>query len=145
MVKTIEIEGKSITFKASAFSPIQYNAIFPGHDFMKDMSVLETAAESMEKDENGDAVISVSTLPMEVYEYFVKIAYLFAYQGLAPTPRPTQEQIEFREKYPDPWEWIDTFDTFSIYQILPEIMELWNINEKQAAKAKKINPIPPGK
>ena len=145
MVKTIEIEGKTITFKASAFSPIQYNTIFPGHDFMKDMSVLETATENMEKDENGDTVISVSTLPMEVYEYFVKIAYLFAYQGLAPTPRPTQEQIEFREKYPDPWEWIDTFDTFSIYQILPKIMELWNINEKQAAKAKKSNPIPPGK
>ena len=145
MVKTIEIEGKLIAFKASAFSPIQYNAIFPGHDFMKDMSMLETAEESMEKDENGDTVISVSTLPMEVYEYFVKIAYLFAYQGLAPTPRLTQEQIEFREKYPDPWEWIDTFDTFSIYQILPEIMELWNINEKQAAKAKKSNPIPPEK
>lgn len=145
MVKTIEIEGKLIVFKASAFSPIQYNTIFPGHDFMKDMSVLETAAESMEKDENGDTVISVSTLPMEVYEYFVKIAYLFAYQGLAPTPRVTQEQIEFREKYPDPWEWIDTFDTFSIYQILPEIMEIWNINEKQAAKAKKRNPIPPEK
>ena len=145
MVKTIEIEGKLIVFKASAFSPIQYNTIFPGHDFMKDMSVLETAAESMEKDENGDTVISVSTLPMEVYEYFVKIAYLFAYQGLAPTPRMTQEQIEFREKYPDPWEWIDTFDTFSIYQILPEIMEIWNINEKQAAKAKKRNPIPPEK
>lgn len=154
MVKKLEVEeGKVLTFKASAFSPIQYNNIFPGGDFLRDMSVLEKVSKEMKAakeeedentEENSEAINSVA-MPMDVYKYFVRIAYLFAYQGLAPTPRQTQEQRDFLEKYPDPWMWIDNFNTFSIYELLPEIMEMWHANEKQEAIAKKANPIPPGK
>lgn len=147
MVRKIEVEeGRVITFKASAFSPIAYNNIFPGGDFLRDMAVLEDVAKEM-KDKAADdkSVLRDAVMPMDVYKYFVRISYLFAYQGLAPTPRQTEEQVEFLAKYPDPWDWIDTFDTFSIYELLPEIMEMWNLNEKQAAQAKKANPIPPGK
>lgn len=133
MEKVIEIEaGRSINFKASAFSPIAYNRLFPGHDFLRDMDSL--------KDAHGEDDMSNETFNMSDYEHFVRIAYTFAYQGLAPSPRTTEEQKEFREKYPDAWIWIDSFNTFSIYEILPEIMELWYNNEKQISKSK--NPVP---
>ena len=82
---------------------------------------------------------------MSDYEHFARIAYLFAYQGLAPSPRTTPEQKAFLEKYPSTWDWIDSFNTFSIYEILPEIMELWYQNEKKVSDGKNPVPAPPVK
>lgn len=135
MQKMIEIkQGRSLNFKASAFSPIMYNRLFPGRDFLKDMDALKAAHE----DKND-------VFEMSDYEHFSRIAYLFAYQGLAPSPTQTQEQKEFLEKYPSTWDWIDSFDTFSIYMILPEIMDLWYKNEKQISQSKNPVPAPPAK
>jgi hypothetical protein len=36
-----------------------------------------------------------------------------------------------------PEEWLDGFKTFSIYEILPGLLELWALNEMQTAKPKK--------
>lgn len=135
MEKIIEIEeGRSLNFKASAFSPIVYNKLFPGRDFLKDIECLE------KKNKKNDQSFST-----ELYEQFARVAYTFAYQGLAPTPRETQEQKEFREQYQDAWEWIDSFQTFSIYEILPEIVELWYANGKGIAQSKNGAPAPPEK
>lgn len=135
MQKIIEVEeGRSLNFKASAFSPIMYNRLFPGRDFLKDMDALKDAHDDEEESFN-----------MADYEHFVRIAYTFAYQGMAPTPRQTPEQKEFLKEYPDAWDWIDSFGTFSIYNILPEIIDLWYQNEKQIAKPKNQVPAPPEK
>ena len=135
MEKIIKIdEGRSINFKASAFSPIMYNRLFPGRDFLRDMNTLKKSHDDGEE-----------TFNMSDYEHFVRIAYTFAYQGLAPTPRPTQEQKEFLERYQDAWDWVDSFDTFSIYEILPEIINLWYKNEKTVAEPKNQEPAPPEK
>lgn len=135
MQKIIEIEeGRSVNFKASAFSPIMYNKLFPGRDFLGDMDDLKKSHDDKE-----------DKFTMNDYELFSRIAYLFAYQGLAPSPRQTKEQIEFLEKYPNVWDWIDTFNTFSIYEILPEIMNLWYKNEKTISKGKNPVPAPPEK
>ena len=135
MQKIIEIEeGRSVNFKASAFSPVMYNKLFPGRDFLGDMNDLKKSHDDKE-----------DKFTMNDYELFSRIAYLFAYQGLAPSPRQTTEQIEFLEKYPGVWDWIDTFNTFSIYEILPEIMNLWYKNEKTISKGKNPVPAPPEK
>ena len=34
------------------------------------------------------------------------------------------------EKYDSPDEWLDNFQTFSIYQILPQLIDLWGMNIK---------------
>lgn len=101
---------------------------------MKDMETLKNTHEEKE-----------DVFTMDDYEHFVRIAYTFAYQGLAPTPRQTQEQKEFIEQYPDAWTWIDSFGTFSIYEILPDIIELWYQNEKSGSKSKNLVPAPPEK
>lgn len=145
MEKTIQIEkGRSAAFRASAFSPIQYNRLFPGRDFMRDMEELrninqqvnegqkEGEEEAAEGEQKGRRFFSI-----EEYELFVRVAYTFAYQALSPSPRPSEAQREFREKYPDPWDWIDSMNTFSIYQILPEIVDLWFEGAVQVASSKK--------
>ena len=36
-----------------------------------------------------------------------------------------------------PEEWLDEFSTFSIYQILPQIIELWGLNNQMLVQSKK--------
>jgi hypothetical protein len=34
-------------------------------------------------------------------------------------------------------EWLENFETFSIYQVLPQILELWKLNTESFAQSKK--------
>ncbi len=139
MEKRIEIEeGRSYLFRASAFSPIQYNKLFRGSDYLRDIEAMAEKSEEMERE-------GIASFTMENYEQFIRLAYLFAYQGLSKTPKVSEEQLQFIKDYPDPWTWIDSFDTFSIYMILPEIVDLWVGNEKKLVQAKNRNPAPPAK
>ena len=36
-----------------------------------------------------------------------------------------------------PEEWLDGFNTFSIYQVLPQLIELWGLNVRTDIEAKK--------
>ena len=36
-----------------------------------------------------------------------------------------------------PEEWLDDFNTFSIYQVLPQLIELWGLNVQTEIQAKK--------
>ena len=55
MEKVIQIEeGRSAAFRASAFSPIQYNRLFPGRDFMRDMNDLRSMSERTQPAEGGE-------------------------------------------------------------------------------------------
>jgi hypothetical protein len=36
-------------------------------------------------------------------------------------------------------EWLDQFGTFSIYQVLPEIIELWGLNVQTQVESKKTS------
>ena len=36
-----------------------------------------------------------------------------------------------------PEEWLDSFNTFSIYQVLPQIIELWGMNMETNVVSKK--------
>ena len=48
------------------------------------------------------------------------------------------------ENVPDTVEkWLDQFDVFSIYFILPQIVELWRLNEKTTVTPKKKADKPP--
>ena len=54
-----------------------------------------------------------------------------------------QRDIYTMAKHADPAipddveEWLDGFNTFSIYQVLPELIKLWGLNVKTDAEAKK--------
>ena len=38
-----------------------------------------------------------------------------------------------------PEEWLDEFSTFSIYQVLPKIIELWDLNVQTDVESKKTS------
>ncbi len=115
IVKKIEIDGKEVAFKASAAIPRIYRLKFQ-RDIYKDLSSLEKAI--------GDGDASNSSLDSFSLEMFENIAFIMAKHADANVPDT-------------PEEWLDDFNTFSIYQVLPQIIELWGLNVKTEVEAKK--------
>ena len=65
-----------------------------------------------------------SNLDMFSLEMFENIAFIMAKHADPSIPDT-------------PEEWLDNFNTFSIYQVLPQLIELWGLNVKTDVEAKK--------
>ena len=117
MDKIIEIGGKEVKFRATARTPRLYRMII-GRDMIVDMNKLKKAFDKIEK---GKAE-SFDIIDLQIFE---DTAYIMARHA----------DPEMNEKTPE--EWLDTFDMFSIYEILPQIFELWAMNTKQTSTPKK--------
>lgn len=115
VMKKIEIDGTEVAFKASAAIPRIYRVKFH-RDIYKDLRALEKAIGENKEDESG--------LDMFSLEMFENIAYIMAKHADPSIPD-------------SPEEWLDGFNTFSIYQVLPQIIELWGLNVQTDVQSKK--------
>ena len=115
MTKKIEIDGKQVPFRASAAIPRIYRMKFH-RDIYRDLSALEKSIGS------GDE--ETSNLDLFSLEMFENIAFIMAKHADPAIPDT-------------PEEWLDEFNTFSIYQVLPKLIELWGLNVKTDVEAKK--------
>ena len=115
IVRTINIDDKEVAFKASAAIPRIYRLKF-GRDIYRDLTSLEKNVGSNKEEKSGLDLVSL--------EMFENIAYVMAKHADATIPNT-------------PEEWLDEFNTFSIYQILPQLIELWGLNVQTDAEAKK--------
>lgn len=113
--KDIEIDGQMVAFKASAAIPRIYRLKFQ-RDIYKDLALLEKSI--------GDGKEESSNLDMFSLEMFENIAFIMAKHADPSIPDT-------------PEEWLDNFNTFSIYQVLPQLIELWGLNIKTDVEAKK--------
>ena len=113
--KNITIDGMEVPFKASAAVPRLYRLKFH-RDIYKDFASLKTDVE--EGDENK------SELDIESLEVFENIAYIMAKHADPAVPA-------------SPDEWLEQFNTFSIYEILPQLIDLWGLNVETQVTGKK--------
>lgn len=116
MTKKINIDGKDVMFKASAAIPRIYRLKFH-RDIYKDLRDLEKAVDSSSEEQ--------SSLDLFSLEMFENIAFVMA-KHADPTAVPDSTE-----------DWLDEFNTFSIYQVLPEIIELWGLNVQSEVESKK--------
>lgn len=115
IVRKVEIDGKQVPFKASAAIPKIYRIKF-NRDIYKDLRSLEKAV--------GEGDEENSNLDLFSLEMFENIAYVMAKHADPNIPDT-------------PEEWLDEFNTFSIYQVLPSIIELWGLNVQTEVESKK--------
>lgn len=120
MKQNIEIDGQQVPFKASAAIPRIYRMKFH-RDIYKDLRTLEKAV--------GDGSEEQSNLDVFSLEMFENIAYVMAKHADPSIPDT-------------PEEWLDNFNTFSIYQVLPKLIQLWGLNVQTDIQSKK-NSVPP--
>ena len=116
MEKTLTIDGKDVKFRATAAVPRLYRIKFR-RDIIQDMQAIQAAMKEQEEDGKS--------LPPEALTMFENVAYIMAKHG-------------DKDAVPnDPDEWLDSFGTFSIYEIFQEIIELWGLNMESTSVAKK--------
>ena len=115
MTKTVNIDGKDVLFKASAAIPRIYRLRFH-RDIYKDLKDLNAAVGDGDPDASG-----LDTFSLELFE---NIAYIMAKHADPSIPDT-------------PEDWLDGFNTFSIYQVLPEIIQLWGLNVQTDVTSKK--------
>ena len=114
--KNIKVDDIDVPFKASAAVPRLYRLKF-GRDIYKDFAKLQKSV--------GDGNAEKSDLDIESLEVFENIAFIMA-KHADPDHVPDS-----------PDEWLENFNTFSIYEILPKLIELWGLNVETQAESKK--------
>ena len=112
--REIEICGKMVPFRSSATVPRLYRAKFK-RDIFKDLSKLESSYTG-KKSEGREFQI-------EDLEIFENVAQIMAYHADNSIPSTIEE-------------WLDQFEMFSIYEVLPQILELWGDNMQTDIAAK---------
>ena len=108
------IDGIDTTFRASAAIPRIYRIKF-GRDIYKDLRSLEKSV--------GDGDEENSNLDMFSLEMFEDLAWVMAKHADPSVPD-------------SPDEWLEQYNTFSIYQVLPQLIELWGLNTQTQAESK---------
>ncbi len=126
MKKVIRIDNKEVGFKATALTLRLYRHFF-GRDMISDMVKLKKAyakaselPEDATEEEKREAQLSV--LDLEIFE---NAAWIMAWQ------------YDKEAAGEETGEWLDGFETFSIYEVFPVILELWSLNQKTTAEPKK--------
>ena len=125
MEAIITVSDKEVKMRASALIPRLYRFKF-GRDIIKDITILKKAFEKASNlpenatdEEKEDA--QLSALDLTIFE---NVAYIMAKHA--------------DKNQPDtPDEWLDQFDMFSIYQVLPQILTLWNLSTATTSIPKK--------
>lgn len=116
MEKTLTIDGRDVKFRATAAVPRLYRIKFR-RDIIQDMQTIQASLAKQEE--------SGGSLPPEALTMFENVAYIMAKHG-------------DKDAVPDnPDEWLDSFNTFSIYEVFQEIIDLWGLNMESTSDAKK--------
>ena len=113
--KNITIDGIDVPFKASATVPRLYRLKFR-RDIYQDFAALQKSV--------GENTEEFSALDIESLEVFENIAYIMAKHADPAVPA-------------SPDEWLEQFNTFSIYESLPQLIDLWGLNVETQVKSKK--------
>ena len=137
MRKTIEIGGKPCELKSSAAIPRMYRIKF-GRDIFVDLLRLQKELSVQEKlrkelKEKAEAEGRVfeedefsSGMPVDALELFENIAFIMNVHGDPNQPRDIEE-------------WLEQFEMFDVYEILPVILQLWGLETKELSEPKKEN------
>ena len=126
MDRTIKIDDKDVKFRATARTPRLYRALI-GRDMIRDMNQLRVAYNKAAQlpEDASDEERAEASLTMVDLEIFENAAYIMARHA----------NPDIKEKTPD--EWLDSFGMFSIYEVLPKLLKLWNLNTATTSTPKK--------
>lgn len=134
-IKEINVDGKMLTFKASGMTQITYDSLFRGRNFLNDIMSLRDIRSDIDAAGDDMTKVNISTDDLRV---FANVCYTMRYQAMS-----SPEKKAFRIKYPTAYDWLDDLDTFDIYTILPQVMDLWHLDSISTSKLeeKKARPV----
>lgn len=109
MERTVIIDGQPVKFKATGKTPVLYKEHHQ-REIWDDIPKLQAAAQT-------------GVMSGEAVQILDRVAYTMAKQA--------------DPEIPEMEDWLDQFEFLSIPRAFPEILVLWNLNEKTSVKSKK--------
>ena len=103
MEKTIEIDGKQVNFKSTAATPLRYKAQF-GKDYFSEIMKLEGLTKIKKSKISTEDLVKID------FDTFYNLIWV-----LAKTADKT---------IPEPLEWLDGFEEFPLFEIIPQVQDL---------------------
>lgn len=131
-VQTLDHEGNEVDvrFRSTGAVPLFYRLKFH-RDMMQDMAKLrksqsriKVAEKKLEDGEITQDDYEQARYEVADLEIFEKVAYIMAWHADNTIPDTLVD-------------WLEGFSMFSITEILPTIIELWNLNEERMSVPKK--------
>lgn len=110
MEKIITICEKPVTFRATGGIGYRYKSQF-GREYIADAVELENFINSCTKDKDGNVSYDVTKLSLELM-----------YNILWTMAKTADSKI------PPPQEWLDSFDTFPVFEIFAELQDIMSQN-----------------
>lgn len=135
MERTVTIDGKTVTLRASALVPRLYRHLI-GRDIIRDMATLRKSynaaleAQKAGADEEGQNEAAMTAMDLEIFE---NIAWVMLKHGAAFRDAENGRVLMNGDMVvgKDPDEWLDQMDgVFSVYDVMPVILELWDANQR---------------
>lgn len=117
MIRTVQIGDQEVVFKSSAAIPHIYRRKF-GRDIFLDMDNL---LNNINKKKDGGSDLTIESLEM-----FEDFAYCLAKHADPSIP----DNVE---------DWLERFETFDIYNILPQLVAMWAEENVTTGTLKKKN------
>lgn len=103
MEKTIEIDGKQVRFKSTAATPLRYKAQF-GKDYFSEIMKLEGLTKLGKAKNKAEALKEID------FDTFYNLVWILA--------KTADKSI------PEPLEWLDGFEEFPLFEIIPQVQDL---------------------
>jgi hypothetical protein len=103
MEKTIEIDGKQVKFKSTAATPLRYKAQF-GKDYFSEILKMEGLTKLKKSKNNAEDLAKID------FDTFYNIIWVLA--------KTADKSI------PEPLEWLDGFEEFPLFEIIPQVQDL---------------------
>lgn len=135
MIKKIKVGDKEVILKSSAAIPRIYRIKYK-RDIFGDIAaigkllkankdIFKSDLNELDEDKRFEQECEIaSNIPPEMLTIFENIAYLMNKHGDPSQP----DDID---------EWMDQFETFDIYEIMPQIMQMWFNETKTTSVVKK--------
>ena len=103
MEKTIIIDNKEVKFRSTAATPLRFKAQF-GRDYFAEIIKLNKLSDFKEEKSNYEVLENAD------FEIFYNIIWVLAKTA--------------NKSIPDPLTWLDDFEEFPLFEIIPEVQDL---------------------
>lgn len=123
MEKIIKVGNREYRMRASALIPKLYRARI-GRDMISDMARLQKKmAEAQKSSTEDEETAQLNVMDLTIFENVAWVMIKAAGEDVGDSPD----------------EWLDSIDgVFSIYEVMPEILELWGLSNKTTSSPKNL-------
>lgn len=127
MEKTLTICGRDVTFKATGGLPYRYKSQF-GREYIQDLILIEQSVSNIKEPPKNSTKAAQQAYELATAYALTGASLEMMYNILWCMAKTADDSI------PDPQRWLDSFETFSVFDVWPQLEDIVSANMEIAPK-----------